>query len=127
MLRLTRKGTVLDEDRLLLIRYKPIPTYSRYLDTDSAILKPETPHAVVVVVKEDSLNEGYTKIYMLLIKFCMLPCHVVLSYTSLCKCVPTSESQKKNIRECTGRATCICEYSQPPGTSTPLKFWGASY
>ena len=38
-----KKATFPDEDRLLLIRYKPIPTYSPYLERDSAILKPESP------------------------------------------------------------------------------------
>ena len=38
-----KKAAFPDEDRLLLIRYKPIPTYPLYLETDSAILKPENP------------------------------------------------------------------------------------
>jgi hypothetical protein len=38
-----KKAAFSDEDCLLLIRYKPIPTNSLYLETGSVILKPENP------------------------------------------------------------------------------------
>jgi len=78
-------------------------------------------------MKEGSLNEGYSKTYMLLVIFYMSSFHVMFNYTSLCECVHTSESLKKSVHECTGTATCVCEYSQPPGISTPLRIWRTSY
>jgi len=38
-----KKAAFSEEDRLLLVRYKPIPTYSPYLETHTVILKPKSP------------------------------------------------------------------------------------